>query len=130
MYGVWTNPSVKAFDKPRHLTDEKHVNYLPWMPVTQIILCIIFSVYVATMQYLNSSGQESKTQFAVYISDTPLTLKERSQTYNDNIDPKQYYNHAKFQRSCFNGLQEKANLFFFFFKWENMLNIFLEHVQN
>ena len=29
IYGVSENPNVKVFDKPRHLTDQKHVNYLP-----------------------------------------------------------------------------------------------------
>ena len=24
IYGVWVNPNVKAFDKPRHLIDQKH----------------------------------------------------------------------------------------------------------
>ena len=33
------------------------------------------------------------TQFAPYISDTPVTLKQsqRNQTYSDNADPKQGY---------------------------------------
>ena len=44
-------------------------------PVTQSILCLIFLMCVASMHQLNSSGQESKTQFAVYYSDIPETLK-------------------------------------------------------
>ena len=32
------------------------------------------------------------------------------QTYQDNADPKQGYNHEEFKRSCFNGVQEKANI--------------------
>ena len=37
-------------------------------------------------------------KFAVIISDTPVTLKQSQghQTYNDNVDSKQGYNHAKF----------------------------------
>ena len=37
--------------------------------------------------------------FAVYISDTHVTLKQGQdhQTYNDNVNPKQGYNHAKIQ---------------------------------
>ena len=31
-----------------------------------------------------------------------------NQTYTDNADPKQGYNHAKFERSCFNGAWEKS----------------------
>ena len=51
-------------------------------------------------------------QFAVFISDTPVTLKQSQghQTYHDNVDPEQGYNHAKFERSCLNGFQEKANI--------------------
>ena len=45
-------------------------------------------------------------QFAVYISDIPVTLKQGQghQTHDDNVDSKQIYNHAKFERSCFNGV--------------------------
>ena len=48
-------------------------------------------------------------QFAVHISDTSPTLKqsEGHQTKNDNVDPKQGYNHAKFKSSCFNAVQKK-----------------------
>ena len=31
-------------------------------------------------------------------------------TYNDNVEPEQGYNHVKFERACFNGVWEKANL--------------------
>ena len=42
-------------------------------------------------------------QFAIYISDTPVNLKQSQghQTWNDNENPKQVYNRAKFQRSCY-----------------------------
>ena len=55
-------------------------------------------------------------QFADYISDTPVTLKQSQDhpTQNDNVDPKQGYNHAQFERSCLNGVQEKPTLIFFF----------------
>ena len=48
--------------RSRHFTNKKHSNYLPWIhtSTTQIILCIIFSMYVATIQCLNYRGQESK----------------------------------------------------------------------
>ena len=53
---------------------------------------------------------------AVYISDTPVTLKQSQghQTTKDNADAKQGYNHAKSQRSCFKGVPEKANTETFF----------------
>ena len=64
------------------------------------------------------------TQFAVYISDTPVTFKQSQghQTYNDNVDPKQGYNHAEFDRFCFNGMREKANVNFFFFQMKKHVN--------
>ena len=43
-------------------------------------------------------------QFAVYTSDTPATLKPRMTDY------KQGNNHAKLERSRFNGVREKANV--------------------
>ena len=50
-------------------------------------------------------------QFAAYISDTPVTLKQSqdNQTQNNNVDPKQGYNYAEFEKFCLNGVQEKAN---------------------
>ena len=82
------------------------------------------------MQYLNYRGQESKTRNLRFIfSDIPLTLKQCQghQTYDDNVDPKQTNNHAKFERSCFNGVREKANVKVSF-KRGNMSIISLEHV--
>ena len=62
---VWclSKSQFRAFDKPWHLTDEKHVNYLLWIHIriTQIILCIILLMHVATIKHLNYKGQESKT---------------------------------------------------------------------
>ena len=51
-------------------------------------------------------------QFEVYISDTPVTLKQSQdqKIYNDNVDSMQGYNHTKFERSWFNGVREKANV--------------------
>ena len=56
---------------------------------------MIFLLYVATIQHLNYSKQESKqhskkAQFALFISDTPVTLKQSQghQTYNENQDLK------------------------------------------
>ena len=57
-----------------------------------------FSIYVATIHLLNYSGQESKNKVAVYVSNIPVTLKQGQdhEAYNDNVDPKQGYYHAKF----------------------------------
>ena len=51
---------------------------------------------------------------AIYISDTPVTFKQSQghQLQNDNVDPKQGYNRPQFERSCFNGVQEKDHIFF------------------
>ena len=71
-------------------------------------------------------------QFAEYInSDTPVTLKQSygHQTYNDNVDPKQGYNSAQFEKSFFfNDVQEKA-IVKVFFKQGNMSIISLEHMR-
>ena len=40
-----------------------------------------------------------------------MTLRKSQgyQIYIENVDPEQGYNHAKFDRSYFNGVKEKAN---------------------
>ena len=46
------------------------------------------------------TGQESeKTQFVVHVSDTPLTFTpgHGHQTWYELADPKQGYNHAKYE---------------------------------
>ena len=51
-----------------------------------------------------------------YISDTHVTLKQNQgqQTFNENVGPKQGYNHAKFERSHFHSIRLKGNVNFFF----------------
>ena len=44
--------------------------------VTQSILCLIFLMYVRTIQCLNYSRQEPGKQSAVYDADTHVTLKK------------------------------------------------------
>ena len=77
------------------------------------ILCIIFSMYAATVQPLNNSRQEPKKQFAVNYSEIPVILKwgQRHQTWYKLVDPKQGYNQAKFKKPHFNSVCEKANVF-------------------
>ena len=60
------------------------VTSLKYTPVTQSILCLIFLMYVSTIQRYNYCGQESKKQFAVYDSHTPVTLKQ-GQVMNPNM---------------------------------------------
>ena len=48
------------------------------------------------------------------------------ETYNNNVDIKESYNHAKFEKSHFNDTWEKANIEVFS---DNMSIISLEHVQ-
>ena len=118
IYCVWVNPNVKGLDKPWYLNDEKHVNYLPWIHirVTQIILCISFIMYVASIQHLNYRGQESKTRNLQLIFLTHLWpyTKSRSSHLQWQCRPKKGYNRAKFKGSCFSGVQEKANIKVFF----------------
>ena len=63
------------------------------------------------IQCSNYRGQESKEQFAVYDSNTPVTLKQGQghQTWYELVDPKEGYNKPKFQKSCWNSVHEKAN---------------------
>ena len=44
---------------------QKIINYLPWTHpwVTQFKLCMIFLMYIATLQYLNNSRQESEHEY-------------------------------------------------------------------
>ena len=51
------------------------------------------------------------------MSDTTVIFKhgQGHQTENDNVDAKHAYNHAKFERFCFNGVREKANVNCFLF---------------
>ena len=53
-----------------------------------------------------------KRALAVHISDIPVILKQSQgrQTWNDNIDPKQGYINAKFERSYLNGVREQTNV--------------------
>ena len=42
-----------------------------------------------------------------------MCIRDRSQghqTYSDNVDPKQDYNHAKFEKSCIAGFEENVNV--------------------
>ena len=77
--------------------------FIDYTPVTQIILSMIFVIDVCSnhtiFELLRTRSQN--TQFTVYISDTPMTLEQSQghQTYNNNVDPKESYNHAKFERS-------------------------------
>ena len=57
MVSRWV-PMLKFSTSPHTwLTNKKHVNYLPWIhtKVTQIILCMIFMMLVATKQHLNTA---------------------------------------------------------------------------
>ena len=70
---------------------------------------IIFLLYVATITTLKLQRTRiNNKQFALYISDINVTLKQSQghQTYNENVDSKQGYDHAKFHRACFHGAQE------------------------
>ena len=117
IYGVWVFPNVKVFNKPRLLTDKNHVNYLPWIhtSVTQNTWCIIFLLFVATIYHLNYGGRECTTRDlqCTFLTHLWPWNKVSHQTYNENANPKQGCNHTKFETSCFNGVQEIANVTFF-----------------
>ena len=81
-----------------------------YTPITQSIMCLIFFIYVRTIQGFNYSGQEPKKQFAVHDSDTSVTLKQGQghQTWYILVDPKQGYNNAKFENPRLTSVCEKA----------------------
>ena len=70
-------------------------------------------MYVSTIQHLNYSGQESKKQFAVYDSDTPVTLKQSQghQSCKENVDTLEGYNHAKFERCYIKSMKNATKVF-------------------
>ena len=58
-----------------------------------------------------------------------LNQTQGHQTYHENVNPKQGYSHAKFDRFHFNSVQEKNNVKvwgFVFFEQGNMSIISLE----
>ena len=60
-----------------------------------------------------------------------MTLKQSQghQTYNENVDPEQGYNHAKFEWSRFNSVKEKGSIQDFFLNKENVhYFLWIEHV--
>ena len=59
-----------------------------------------------------TGGKDPK--YAVSISDTPVILKQSQGHQTINVDPKQDYNYTKMERSCFNGVREKASFKAFF----------------
>ena len=62
---------------------------LKYTPVAQNVLCLIFLMNVGTIKRLNYGGQESKKQFTVCNSDTPVTLKQgqRHAAWYALVDP-------------------------------------------
>ena len=68
---------VFKFGQAQTLDRPKNVSYLPrtHTRVTQVILCLVFLMYVTHTQNLNYSRQQSKgnlkSTFAIHISDTP-----------------------------------------------------------
>ena len=105
IYGIWVNPDVKVFDKPRYLTNKNMlIISLKYTPVTQITLCIILSMYVANI-WLNYKGHlEYKYSVCslLFLTHKWPWNKLKVIKPTTNIDPKQGYKHAKFERFCFN----------------------------
>ena len=87
-------------------------------------------MYVRTIQHLNCGGQKFTIFFAIYDSDTPVTLKQGQghQTWFELVDPRQGYNNAKFEKPSLNSVFEKANDTVFV-KSGNMSIISLKYVR-
>ena len=73
---LYHKKSKRSNDSHSSLKLKKKFMSLKYTPVSQSILFLIFLMYVKTIQCLNYGGQESKIQFVVYDSDTPVTLKQ------------------------------------------------------
>ena len=80
-------------------------------------------MHVATTHHLNYSRQESKKHNLQFIFLTPVTFEQSHghQTYNEKVDPKQGYNHAKCERSYYNNIRA-TGYSKSFFKRGNMLS--------
>ena len=63
-----------------------------------IYLTKLFNICLMYIQCLTTEDNNPKHAICSYISDTSETLKQsqRHQTYNNNVEPKQGYYHAKF----------------------------------
>ena len=81
---------------------------LKYTPVMQSILCLTFLMFMLDLFNVcrnhKTGGKKSKKRFAVYDSDTSVTLQqgEGDQTCYELADPKQGYNNAKFEKPCMN----------------------------
>ena len=63
----------------------------------------------------------------IYLEYIPESSQDQ-QTYSENVDPAQGYNHEKFERSRLNSIREKGNVKVLF-KQGNMSIISREHVR-
>ena len=70
-----------------------------------------FNVY-SNHAPLNYNGKESKSNFAVYGSDIPVTLKynQGHQTWYELLDPERGHNRMKFERLPLSSVCQKANV--------------------
>ena len=81
-------------------------------------------MHMATVHRSSYSGQESQTRNLQLIFLTLVTVKQSQgyHTYNEDVDSKHGCNHAKFERSCFNGVREKANVSVFLKQTNKQVN--------
>ena len=75
---------------------------LEYTPVTNVHN--LFNVCNNHIMLKLQRARMQNMQFSFYISDTPVTLKHSQghKTWNDNVDSKEGYIHARFYRFCFN----------------------------
>ena len=109
---------VKKTNKPKNML----IIFLEYIPESNHIVHNLFNVCSNHTTFKLQRTRIQNMLFELYISDIHVTLKQSQghQSYNDNVDPKQGYHHAKFERSCFNGFCEKVNVKVFF-KWGNKI---------
>ena len=81
IYGVWINPNVKVFNKPKHLTNttettkQKHNTH--WSHTDHIMHNFLFlNMCTNNAMFKLHMTSTKNMQFAVYISDTHVTFKQ------------------------------------------------------
>ena len=103
------NAQMTHIQVPKKKKKKVLVMPLRYTPITQSILCLIFMMSVATIPPY--SGQESKNNLLFMILTYLWPWKGQGhKIWYELLDPKQGYNHAKFEWPTSTSVCQKANL--------------------
>ena len=119
--GTWPTKKKKSLLSPLN-THQSHTNH---------IVHNLFNACSNHTTFKTTGDKNPKTSNLQFIySDTPVILKQSQshQTCHENEDPKQSDKYAKFERSCFSGVREKA-IVKEFFNQGNMSTISPEYAR-